>query len=59
MKIKNCLIAKSGQDLRHEEEVGNALTKASHLLRLLILSPNNDYFVFVGMKRVDLLNVCL
>lgn len=39
------------------EEVGKALTKASHLLRLLILSPNNEYFMFVGIKSVILLNV--
>ena len=31
--------------------------EASHLIRLLTLSSSNDYFVFVGMKGVNLLNV--
>ena len=31
--------------------------EASHLIRLLVLSSSNDYFVFVGMKGVNLLNV--
>ena len=31
--------------------------EASHLVRLLVLSSSNDYFVLVGMKGVNLLNV--
>ena len=45
------------RDSDRREEVQKVLMEASHLIRLLVLSSSNDYFVFVGMKGVNLLNV--
>ena len=45
------------RDSDRREEARKVLMEASHLVRLLVLSSSNDYFVLVGMKGVNLLNV--